>query len=549
MPFSSANATQLIIDQVSVDGNPVTNLPAMGNLLKLSPGAHRISFQYGPTPAAAGEPLRLRYKFEGFDADWQEAGGMMRVSLRLVKTNGTPIIIHNFPATHISAGWHGNPTNSTFSSRREVLTVPAPLASSTINLGLASGMDKGRFSEGIGMMVIDDLKISVIPNQLEATEELFYECDFEKGKHLDRMDGTPTDWSRSRQREGMNIVVPAGPDPHNHALAVVDSDPRIIVQWNCRPPGEIRLKPGGRLVLEWKEMFTIGAGGTHIVSYENVTAGTHVFRVQAVTPLGEATGQSTELSVVIPELPFWRNIKFIKGILAVTGIILLGQIAWLIRQRLKRKFEHLEKQQAIAMERNRIARDIHDDLGSSVIRISMVCRSSQNQADGYAKIATLADEMTRSMDEIVWALNPKMDSLDGLANYLGTYAQELLSAAGVRCRLNLPVDLPAWNLSAETRHNLFLAFKEALNNVLKHSGANETQITLKVKTSQIELTVADNGCGFESTAPLDGKLPAKSVGGHGLKNMRTRMEKINGQFSIITHPNRGTTACFTIPIS
>ncbi|MCX6894543.1 MAG: sensor histidine kinase [Verrucomicrobia bacterium] len=364
--------------------------------------------------------------------------------------------------------------------------------------------------------------------------------------NLDSEAGTPADWSRStRLHPKMHVVVRAGPDPQNHALAVRDEHPRIIAVWNGRPPLDIRPKRGDKLVLEWKEMFTVGAGGTQTVSYRNIPPGRHVFRVMAVTPLGAPTGHSTGLTIIVPEFPFWRSAKFITWLIALTGFILLAQAVWLMRQRLKRQVERLQWQQAVEHERTRIARDIHDDLGTSLTRIAILSKSPRETAD-LKSISAITGEMTRTMDEIVWAVNPKKDSLDGLTNYLGAYAQELLSTANLRCRLDLPLRLPQWNLPAELRHNVFLAFKEALNNVLKHSGASEVHIALAVKPTHFVLTVKDNGRGFQpGLAPAAG-VPASNTGGHGLANMRSRMEKIGGQFNLASSPDQGTTVSFTI---
>src|SRR5204862_4009867 len=126
----------------------------------------------------------------------------------------------------------------------------------------------------------------------------------------------------------------------------------------------------------------------------------------------------------------------------------------------------LERQRAIERERTRIAKDIHDDLGASLTRITMLSQSARADSDHSVAASDLdriydtAREMTRAMDEIVWAVNPQHDTLDSLATYLGKFAQDFLAAAHIRCRLEVPIELPAWPLTAEVRHNIFLAFKE-----------------------------------------------------------------------------------------
>ena len=108
------------------------------------------------------------------------------------------------------------------------------------------------------------------------------------------------------------------------------------------------------------------------------------------------------------------------------------------------------------------------------------------------------------MDEIVWAVNPRHDTLDSLASYLNRFAHEYLSVAEIRCRLDLPLQLPTLPVTAEVRHNLFLAFKEALHNIVKHAAANEVRVELKLEAAQLALQVADDGRGFDAATPANG---------------------------------------------
>jgi signal transduction histidine kinase len=153
------------------------------------------------------------------------------------------------------------------------------------------------------------------------------------------------------------------------------------------------------------------------------------------------------------------------------------------------------------------------------------------------------------MGEVVWAVNPEHDTFDSLANYISQYAQSFLRLAGIRCRLDLPLELPRQPISAEVRHNLFLAFKEALNNVVKHAAASEVYITLTPGNSGFELSVADNGRGFSQGATktqTPGASPARVTSGNGLPNMRTRLQEIGGHCELHSQPGRGTTITFRV---
>jgi signal transduction histidine kinase len=152
------------------------------------------------------------------------------------------------------------------------------------------------------------------------------------------------------------------------------------------------------------------------------------------------------------------------------------------------------------------------------------------------------------MDEIVWAVNPRHDTLESLATYLEKFAHDWLATAGIRCRLDLPLQFPEWHLTSEVRHNVFLAFKEALHNAVKHSGASEVFIRLAVKEKSFELAVEDNGCGFSAGEKTE-KISAASgrtASGNGLENMRQRLAVIGGGCDIQSVSDAGTKVIFTV---
>jgi signal transduction histidine kinase len=156
------------------------------------------------------------------------------------------------------------------------------------------------------------------------------------------------------------------------------------------------------------------------------------------------------------------------------------------------------------------------------------------------------------MDEIVWAVNPKHDTLDSLVTYLGRFAQNFLSTAGIRCRLDAPMDFPHTSVTAEVRHNVFLAFKEALNNVIKHANATEVRVLLELLKDRFTLTLSDNGRGFhlggDRPRPGAHAEPARTASGNGLVNMTRRLEEIGGLCQVITAPGEGTRVQFSIPL-
>jgi signal transduction histidine kinase len=236
-----------------------------------------------------------------------------------------------------------------------------------------------------------------------------------------------------------------------------------------------------------------------------------------------------------------------------------GGLVWLgMRRRMRRNIERSERQRAIERERTRIAKDIHDDLGASLTRITLLSQSARGQLDdpelaarNLDRIYGTACELTRAMDEIVWAVNPKHDTLDSLASYLGRFAQGFLGVAGLSCRLDLPVQLPAWPMTSEVRHNLFLAFKEAVNNVVKHATASEVRVALTLQEAAFTLAVEDDGCGFDAGRPVTVAAPDpdRLASGNGLANMRLRLGEIHGKCNVESAPGRGTKVVFTVPVN
>jgi signal transduction histidine kinase len=204
-----------------------------------------------------------------------------------------------------------------------------------------------------------------------------------------------------------------------------------------------------------------------------------------------------------------------------------------------RKIERLERQHALEKERARIANEMHDDLGSSLTQIALLgelanrdLERTDRAGEHIRKITGTAREVFRAMDEIVWAVNPKHDTLSSLTGYLSKFAQDFLRPAGIRCRLDLPEQMPASPLAADERHNLFLTVKEALNNIVKHASASEVWLRVAVTESTCLIIIEDNGRGFD--------IPTARPGGNGLGSMRERLAAIGGELKLESQPNRGT---------
>jgi len=271
---------------------------------------------------------------------------------------------------------------------------------------------------------------------------------------------------------------------------------------------------------------------------EIASAGENVWRV-SLTDRKCGQQQRVTLGIILPvtrQLWFWS----LCGLMVAS--LIFGVWRYLAWSRMQLVMARLEQQSVRQQERARIARDLHDEFGSGLTRILML--SDAPGGGNQDKIHSAALEMTRELDEMVWAVNPKNDRLDSLAMFLDTYAQELLDMAGVESRVDFPVPLPKRPVTAQVRHSLFLAFKEALTNIIRHSGARRVQISMQVKPESFLLSLEDDGRGF--TIPAAG---TDRSGDHdGLENMNERLAAVGGRCTVTSAPGSGTRVDFELPL-
>jgi signal transduction histidine kinase len=250
------------------------------------------------------------------------------------------------------------------------------------------------------------------------------------------------------------------------------------------------------------------------------------------------------------ERPSWWTVRHTLWVLAATLAVFCASLAWVavLRSRVKaqtRIIRQKAQREAALEERTRIARDLHDELGSRLTQITLLSDRPEDEAPAelpanVRKIAATAREMAQSLDEIVWAVNPEHDRLEGLVEYFSQSADDFLEDTPIHSRLKLPANLPRGTVPADVRHQLFLAFKEALNNAVKHAAASEIQIELAAEPGQFQIIIADNGVGFDPACPR--------AGGSGLNNMRRRLEAVGGQFELASGSRQGTRIKMAIPL-
>lgn len=274
-----------------------------------------------------------------------------------------------------------------------------------------------------------------------------------------------------------------------------------------------------------------------MASYTNVPPGRYTFRVQADEG-NEAWSQHQAIAFTIVP-PFWMTgwFRLLLALAAVGSVV--GAVRFASTRKLQRRLQTVEAQAALDRERMRISKDMHDELGAGLTKIALLGELAQrdignpDKTDELLKrISSESRSIAGTMDEIVWAVNPKNDTFESLAAYLLQYVEEYLSATEIRLEVQLPEELTDHRISAEVRHNIFLVVKEGLNNIVKHAGATKVCFGARQAGGMLEFTLEDNGVGF-SVADV-GRFS------DGLSNMRKRMDEIGGTFEVESTPRRGT---------
>ena len=288
------------------------------------------------------------------------------------------------------------------------------------------------------------------------------------------------------------------------------------------------------------------------INYANLAAGTYRFLVRAVSADGTPSTQPASVSFAILP-PIWLRGWFL--FLAITGIgtavagFVYSRTQYLrARQRAADALRRSREERLAELERvrTRIATDLHDDVGSSLTRISLLSEVVQQRlhssdaavVDPLASIAGISRELVDAMSDIVWAINPNKDHLSDLSQRMRHFASDVFTARQVAFRFHTPDPDHDTALGANIRRELFLIFKEAVNNVVRHSGCGVADLELRAEPGALVLRVHDNGRGFDAT---------QAMNGHGLISMRKRAEGLGGQLEIASEPGRGTTLTIRIP--
>ncbi|MEI8042730.1 MAG: two-component regulator propeller domain-containing protein, partial [Verrucomicrobiota bacterium] len=293
---------------------------------------------------------------------------------------------------------------------------------------------------------------------------------------------------------------------------------------------------------DWTEV-----GAPRAAVYPRLPAGEFRFHVLACN--NDDVWNEAGATLAFTVAPFlwqtwWFRIGALSGFAGLVGVTVRY---WSHRQ-LRRDLERLEQKAALERERARIARDLHDDLGASLTQVGLMLEELLEQATSpgemkaqSGQISSRVRSLARDLDAVVWAVNPHNDSLANLAAYLSQFFLESFRTTTILPRLDVPEEFPDQPISPEARQHLFLAAKEAMNNVIKHAQAVEVRLTMSVVGGEFELKLEDDGRGFSTTV-------AETSSRQGLKNLRTRLNELGGRCAITSQPGSGTCVRLTVPL-
>jgi len=353
---------------------------------------------------------------------------------------------------------------------------------------------------------------------------------------------------------------PVGPPPPVLIDEVkIDDQPIKITSLITVPPGSHRLefnfcaisfsapsKIGLRHQLEGADPSWVETNIARSASYASLQPGKYRLRVEGRNESGLWSQQDAALALVV--LPAWwqtlwfRTATFIALMLIVTAVV-----RYWSEMRLRQRLERLERAHALEKERARIARDVHDELGSSVTGLRLLVNRLKEDSSDDEKGAVVEQLSGRTqrlafdLERVVWSVSPKNSRLDKLALFVGRFAQNFVRGATIECSILRPANIPPLPISPDFQHHILAVTKEAVNNVLKHSKATQVMIETHFNGHEFELTISDNGVGFVPEA-------AEHAERNGLSNMRSRIAEIGGKIEISSRLETGTKIKISAPI-
>jgi signal transduction histidine kinase/ligand-binding sensor domain-containing protein len=282
------------------------------------------------------------------------------------------------------------------------------------------------------------------------------------------------------------------------------------------------------------------------VVYPRLPPGRYTFQVASSTR--PDAWSHTPASTTITVMPAWWELIWLRALAALISVAAAIAIilSWANR-RLLRKTAMLKQERKIESERARIARDLHDGIGSGLTQLGWLTADLRESPPAEANtqvdlISGKIRNLARDLDAAVWAVSPRHDTLGSLCAYLCEFAIEQFRHTPIRCRVSAPDNLPAGPLAPQIRNHLFMATREILNNILKHANAREVRLSIECAGGWITIEIRDDGCGFETDSALTSSR-------YGLRNIRDRLNEIGGDAAVFSQLGKGVQVSLRAPIT
>ena len=284
-------------------------------------------------------------------------------------------------------------------------------------------------------------------------------------------------------------------------------------------------------------------------TYSAIPPGRHRFEVRQLRGDTVDDFPVGSIDVVVPT-PYWRTPWFVAASLCAVAGLGAAVAWWAGRAAARRRITLLEREQERQRDRARIARDIHDSLGAGLTQMAMMS-DLMRRADGGPRASALdekldemyrsAQNLTRAVDEIVWAVNPANDTLRRFCTFVAHDVEDMARSGGLDLRVDVDDEVPDVVLPAASRHHLCMLVREAVANVLKHARATTLDFSLHVRDGRLEMVIADDGQGFARDHVIGDDQD-------GLANMRARAEELGGSVEIASTPSQGTRVSVRVPL-
>ncbi len=273
----------------------------------------------------------------------------------------------------------------------------------------------------------------------------------------------------------------------------------------------------------------------HFANYTNVPPGDYIFRIKAADMSGKWVYFSRPVEVIISP-PFWKEWWFITSMAVLAGCLIYILFRYRVRQ-IHRMY----------LLRSGISKDLHDQIGATLTSISFLSEVAKKQTPAtnaavitLDKIGDYSRDMIAEMNDIVWAINPINDSFEKIIDRMQNFAVPFLASKDIQFYFNYEERVMDTSLNMQQRKNLYLIFKESVNNAAKYAGCSELRVNLRKVNSQLQLEIKDNGRGFITTGKNQG---------NGLRNMRQRAGEVSGKLEIYSEPGKGTNILLVMPIT